>query len=141
MYKRVKRIPTLRLFIPLQVPIMLNSEELINLNELDDFLLAKPAQTDFSNDRNPEISANPDLNNTILNEELGLNGLPASPPFTKVSSIKMYKSTPLKPRVNPPLTSDRVSTETRAAAAVKINKSDRNQTKSFLPRIKKRTKQ
>lgn len=113
-------------------------EDLINLEDCnDDFFANKPKRA--KDEERNEIKEKEKVNETILNEEIDTQNLPASPPFTKVSAIKMFSTpvtlkkvaTPLRPKLK---SSDLLENKTAALAR-------KDCTKSFLPRIKKRQKQ
>lgn len=126
------------------------NDELINLDTLDDssndFFSNKPNPIELKEEKLTESSENQKTIDTILNEEIDTQNLPASPPFTKISSIKMFSNsekmpaTPLRPKESDTKIfseNDNVSkTENKTAALAR-----KNHTKSFLPRIKKRQKQ
>ena len=124
---------------------MLKREEtgLIDLldDSVDDFFTIKPSN--LSNSTIEQVNFSLKLktqNDTILNEEIVTQHLPASPPFTKVSTIKMYNNkTPLKntKTVSP----SNKSTLTKSTAIPLSNLGRKDHTKSYLPRIKKRQKQ
>ena len=122
------------------------ADELIDLNDdsLDNLITFNNAGTTTNQQTSVETIKSPDQElkveiNGFLNEEIDTRNLPASPPFTKVSSIKMYK-TPMKtegsgykPNKSTPLI------KVRGAIAGKPDWKD--PTKSFLPRIIKKRHQ
>ena len=118
-----------------------SNEEFINLNDdsLDNFTTLRPQNDAKVSDKTtgqilPTSTASL---SDLLKEEIDTRNLPASPPFTKVSSIKMYKTTPLKPG----------KTEIVELKPVKTKESNlplkraKDSTKSFLPRIVKKRPQ
>lgn len=121
------------------------NEEFINLDILDDsvdnFLSNKLNNLTETKDKEQEtLDKSLKTSDTILNEEIDTQNLPASPPFTKVSAIKMFSaplkkpSTPLRPRKQLEMTYEKTENKTVTLAR-------KDHTKSFLPRIKKRQKQ
>lgn len=119
-------------------------EDLINLADcVDDFFTNKPSD-DIKDEKTLENIEKAQVIETILNEEIDTQNLPASPPFTKVSSIKMFSkteiiskkpSTPLRPK-HEKYSESNDTKENRTATLAR-----KDCTKSFLPRIKKRQKQ
>lgn len=149
-----------------------DSSDLINLfdDSVDQLFSNKPEKDIITSHDTTELDElilrlNPSRTaDTILNEEITAQNLPASPPFTKVSAIKMYtkSSTPLRKIViakdvgtveimGLPATSvENVEiTTVLPDPTVTITEYTRNpallarkdHTRSFLPRIKKRQKQ
>jgi hypothetical protein len=121
------------------------NEEFINLDNLDDsvddFLSNKLNNLTEIKEKVFEIrEKSQQINDTILNEEIDTQNLPASPPFTKISAIKMFSaptknsSTPLRLKKQE---SETASEENENKTAILARK---DHTKSFLPRIKKRQK-
>lgn len=121
------------------------NEEFINLDNLDDsvddFLSNKTNILTETKEKEQEtLDKSKQSNDTILNEEIHTLNLPASPPFTKVSAIKMFSaplkkpSTPLRPR-KPEINQENVKAENKTVILAR-----KDHTKSFLPRIKKRQK-
>lgn len=132
------------------------NEELINLDNLDDsvagFLSNSHEPINFIEHCEKEylkidLSNQTQTNDTILNEEIDTQNLPASPPFTKVSAIKMFSTpakkpmTPLRPR---PKKEEINDFKAKANVVSKENNTvilaRKDYTKSFLPKIKKRQK-
>lgn len=122
------------------------NEEFINLDNLDDsvddFLSNKTNNLSETKEKEQEtLDKSQQSNDTILNEEIDTQNLPASPPFTKVSTIKMFSAplkkpaTPLRPR-KLEITQENVKAENKTVTLAR-----KDHTKSFLPRIKKRQKQ
>lgn len=125
---------------------MLKREELdlINLNEeIDNFFESKPQKETENNPTDAVSTENSTKidSYTILNEQLKvpeqISLLPASPPFTKVSSIKMYKK----------VEKSNLSTNQKSPKKIIPNLNlketglKRDPTKSYLPRIIKRRKE
>lgn len=121
------------------------NEEFINLDNLDDsvddFLSNKTNILTETKEKEQEtLDKSKQSNDTILNEEIHTQNLPSSPPFTKVSAIKMFStplkkpSTPLRPRKSE-INQENVKAENKTVILAR-----KDHTKSFLPRIKKRQK-
>lgn len=120
-------------------PGMLKAGEASELIDLNDESL--DTLTPLNSTKSDEIDQIKGASNTetkqpehsnLLNEEIDTRNLPASPPFTKVSSIKMYKS-PIKTSTS---TSVAVNKQVKSTPLSKSNWKD--PTKSFLPRIIKK---
>ena len=123
------------------MPNQEGNEELINLDNLDDsvddFLSNKSNNFIEISDEKEQVKCDKShqTSDTILNEEIDTQNLPASPPFTKVSAIKMF-SAPLKKPTNPPRPKEATEEENKTVTLAR-----KDHSKSFLPRIKKRQKQ
>ena len=118
------------------------AEDLINLNEMDDshfsfnsIMIGKSVKKDDeanakAKGKGKEVGET--AHYSILSEQLsdGSSGiaLPASPPFTKVSAIKMYKK---------PSTPSKSKSKSNLSTVVSVSSSG-SASQSFLPRIKKR---
>lgn len=124
---------------------MKGGNDLIDLNAINDIndeniLTAQTNindQINLSEKQNLSLKLNTSESNyTILSEELDVQNLPASPPFTKVSSIKMFKSNVKSKNQSTPL---RLSATKVVKPDVNKIKSSDEVPRSLLPRMKKRT--
>lgn len=138
--------------------------DLINLldDSVDQFFSNEPLKdsgTDCKAVDSNTVVESSKATDTILNEEITAQNLPASPPFTKVSAIKIYTkaSTPLRPvkKVNVVNVTNVVDVNENSvvssgsdsnliitsAPKTVAQTARKDHTKSFLPRIKKRQKQ
>lgn len=122
-------------------------EDLINLNEVDNFFEpnSKVLKNDLADTVEP-IADTPTVistdSYTILNEQLQevsqIGLLPASPPFTKISSIKMYKKVVERSSLSTATTKTLKSPKKSLNLREQIR---RDPTKSYLPRIIKKRKE
>lgn len=109
-------------------------DDLIDLETVNDEIISTKKQFEVKEEQieHQEVNKNDSQlkTETVEQENFKETGLiPASPPFTKISSIKMYKRTVVGEK------------ETAKGSPLKRGRESGSTAKSFLPRIIKRTKE
>ena len=126
-----------------------SGNDLIDLSAINDENILKTesnlSKTNQKESKQAITDTLKDPNYTILSEEMeDVSNLPASPPFTKVSSIKMFQTgskvsknqpTPLRQKCAKVVKSERID-----ECSARPNKSKDNNPPSLLPRMKKRSR-
>ena len=129
--------------------------DLINLDETDDNLNLnlfsdngkhQSLGLDKIKEDSGQVSPLHDAVISILNEEIDTQNLPASPPFTKISAIKIYSTSALNDSVVSAAVADEGRNENENENGI-LNKTEitsklarKDHTRSFLPRVKKHQK-